>query len=116
MNKFHDDGNWKWIYECKYVSPTTNPKDWYYKLAFTTKDGGYMTGDEITCSYYDLENRVAIYNGDKGGLKFYVENFHDISIILKPLIKQYDAKPYPIYESLSSVRKKKLKKINKKSI
>ena len=60
-----------------------------------------------------IENQLQII---KGGVKidFYVENFHDIKVILLPMIKMNDAKIYPLYESKSSIRKQKLKKINKK--
>lgn len=107
-----DDGNWKWHYECRYVSSTNDPKDWCYTIGFDTKDGGYLTGDAISCYYWQTENILQIgRNGSR--FDFYVENFHDIEVILKPLIKANKATPYKIYESISSERKNKINEINK---
>ena len=85
MSTFYDDGNWKWNYECKYVTPSNNPKDYSYLIAFETKDGGYLSHDEITCLYWKTKNKLQII---RKGIKidFYVENFHDIKTILKPMI------------------------------
>ena len=85
----------------------------FFNIAFKTKYGGFLDGGEIVCRYWQTENQLQII---KGGVKidFYVENFHDIKVILLPMIKMNDAKIYPLYESKSSIRKQKLKKINKK--
>jgi hypothetical protein len=107
-----DDGNWKWHYGCQYISPTNDPKDWCYTIGFDTKDGGYLNNEAISCYYWQTEKLLQI---SKGGnrLDFYVENFHDIEVILKPLIKANKANPYPIYESISKTRKDKINNINK---
>ena len=108
-----DDGNWLWHYECEYIPPWNNPKNWYYRITFKTTEGGYMTGDEITCKYFNTENLLEIiYNRSK--INFFVENFYDIYNIIKSMVKGTDgAKVYPIYESVRKTRKDKLYKINK---
>lgn len=111
MNTYYDDGNWNWKHECTYISPTTNLDDWVYEITFHTKYGGYLNGGEITCYYWKSKNLLQIVK-EKNGLDFYVENFTDIKAIIIPMIKANKAKPYPIYESITSKRKQKLKKIN----
>jgi len=112
--KTFDDGKWNWHYECKYVSPTNDPKDWCYTIGFETKDGGYLNHKAISCYYWQSEKLLQI-SIDDSRINFYVEKFNDIEVILKPLIKAYIAKPYPIYKSITLERKEKLDKINKKS-
>ena len=112
--KNYDDGNWNWQYECKYVDPSTDPKDWYYNIGFKTKKGGYLNGKEITCRYWQTKNKLEIIK-EGSVIKFYVENFNDIKLILIPMIKAHKAEPYPLFESKTSIRKKKLIKIDKKS-
>ena len=108
----YDDGNWNWKHECQYISPpTTDTDDWSYEIVFHTKYGGYLNGGEITCFYWQSQNLLQIIKG-KNSLDFYVENFSDIKAIITPMIKANMAKPYPIYESITSKRKQKLKKIN----
>lgn len=109
-----DDGNWKWHYDCQYISPTNDPKDWYYEISFETKDGGHLNGGAISCYYWQTENLLQISMKD-AKIDFYTENFHDIEVILKPLIKANKALPYKIYESISKERKDKINKINKKN-
>jgi len=113
---FHDDGNWSWEYKCQYITPTNNPKDWFYAIAFYTDKGGYLNDEEISCNYWQAENLLQIV---KKGVKinFYVENFSDIKIILNPMIKANKAIIYPLHESkalaIKKLRKDKLNKINK---
>jgi hypothetical protein len=113
----HDDGNWNWKYECIYVIPTQDPKDWVYEIAFSTNKGGYLNGGAITCHYYDTINILSISRGN-GKLNFYVDNFDDMEKILSPMIKAHEAVIYPLFESkiakTKKERRKKLKKINKK--
>lgn len=113
MRDFFDDGNYRWEYKCKYEIPTNDSKDYYYHIAFETEDGGYMSGGELECYYYNEENILTI-SKDRSRVKFYVENFHDIHQILKPLIKGHKAVIYPIYKSISEERKEKINNINKK--
>lgn len=114
QNKTYDDGNWNWHYECQFVSPSTDTRDWYYHIGFETKDGGYLNNKAITCYYWPTVNLLQISMKD-AKIDFYVENFYDIEVILKPLIKANVATPYKIYRSISADRKDKLNKINKKS-
>ena len=113
---FHDDGNWNWKYECIYVNPTQDPKDWVYEIVFETKEGGYLSGEEITCFYYKTENVLSV-SRNRGKIRFHVENFDDIEKILLPMVKAHDAVPYPIYVSkigrTRKERRQKLKNINK---
>jgi len=50
-------------------------------------------------------------------IEFYVENFEDIEVIIKPMIKANSLIVYPIYESemlkIKKDRKDKLNKLNK---
>lgn len=108
---FFDDGNFNWKYECQYITPTNNPADYCYSVAFESKDGGYIDGGVIICTYWQTKNLLTI--SQKGKIEFYVENFQDIKAIITPMIKANKAKPYPIYESNRKVRKDKLNKINK---
>ena len=105
MNKSFDDGNWNWEYSCKYVNPSNDPNDWYYYIAFETDDGGYLSGNEISCNYYNTKNSLEICHHNTK-IKFYVENFQDISVILKPMIKAHKATIYPVFESNNSIRTK----------
>lgn len=112
--KTFDDGNWNWHYECKFISPTNYTSDWYYEISFETKYGGHLSDEAISCYYWQTDNLLQI--SMKGvRIDFYAENFHDIEVILKPLIKANCAIPYPIYKSITAERKDKLDKINKKS-
>jgi len=111
--KYYDDGNLLWHFECQYNDPSKNPTDWYYTVTFETKDGGILTGDAITCNYWETKNKLRI-SKDGSGLNFYVENFADIQNILLPLMKANKAKPYPIYKSkMSEIRKSRRSKLNK---
>lgn len=108
-----DDGNWLWHYECEYIPPWDNPKNWYYTIVFETEKGGYLSGEEIICRYFNTENILQIsHAGSK--ISFFAENFNDIENIIKPMIKGTEgAKVYPIYESIRSIRKDKINNINK---
>ena len=114
MTTFYDDGEWNWKYDCQYVTPTNNPKDYSFQIAFETKDGGYMDGNEITCRYWKTENELQIIR-KKTKVNFRVYGFGDIKKIVLPMVEAYQAKPYPIYESKMSIirktRKAKLEKI-----
>ena len=111
MKKTYNDGNWLWFYECQYVNDTDNPKDYSYHIAFSTPEGGYLNGEEISCRYWKTENLLQIIR--KGVLvDFYVENFSDIAKIVKPMVKSTKAIPYPIHVGdIRSQRKAKLIKI-----
>jgi hypothetical protein len=110
---YHDDGNWKWKYECQFWNPSTDPKDWCYVIAFKNDYEGYLNQREVTCRYWKQSNFLRIHH-DGASLEFYVENFKDIEAILKPLIKANAYIPYPIYESITKKRKDKLNKIKQK--
>ena len=106
-----DDGNWKWHYDCQYLPSSYDLDDWYYEIGFETKRGGYLNNEAITCYYWQTKNilQISIHNTR---IDFYVENFHDIEVILKPLIRANKATPYKIYKSVTEERKDKINKIN----
>jgi len=113
---YYDDGNFNWRYECKYVTPTNKPKDYCYNVDFKTKDGGYLNGNEITCTYWKTKNELTISRKGIKGIKlhFFVENFQDIEVIMTPMIKAHGAKPYPVFESqMSKIRKERKQKLHK---
>lgn len=112
MIKKYDDGNWNWAYECEYMIDTYDPEDYYYTISFSIKNGGYLSGGEITCLYYQTKNLLKIYRNDTS-IEFYVNNFYDINPILKSMIKANEAVPYPIYVSNNSIRKEKLNNLDK---
>lgn len=113
MERFFDDGHYRWEYRCKYHTPTNNIDDYYYYIAFESEEGGYMTDDEINCNYYHTQNIITI-SKFRGVLKFYVENFQDIYQILNPLIKANKAKIYSRFKSVSEERREKINNINSK--
>jgi hypothetical protein len=111
--KKYDDGNWIWEYSCQYVNDTDDPKDYSYQIAFSTPEGGYLNGEEISCRYWKVDNLLFIHRRN-GTISFYVENFSDIAKIIKPMVKATKATPYTIHVGdIRSQRKSKLIKISK---
>jgi len=109
----YDDGDWYWISEYQYIDWTNNAQDWFYYISFETLEGGYLTGNEITCRYWSSENLLQIVKG--GIINFYVESFIDIKKILFPMIKSEKATVYKRHETRkpNKKRREKLKQISK---
>lgn len=112
INKTFDDGNWNWHYLCVYSVPTNEPDDWFYEIAFETPDGGFLSNNQIECRYRKSKNILQIIK-DHAIIEFCVDNYYDIEVILKPMIKAHNATPYKIYISKNSIRKNKLINLNK---
>ena len=110
MEKNYDDGNWCWSYECQYVDNTAVPSDYSYNIAFETPNGGYITGREISCRYWETDNLLQIIK-EGSFVNFYVESFIDIEKILMPMIKSEKAIIYKKFESVNPIRKKRKEKL-----
>lgn len=113
MKTFHDDGNWKWEYECQFFSPiSTDPKDWYYQITLRTYFDGHLSSVKTTCRYWQNSNFLRIHHENGANIEFHAESFKDAAAIINPMIKAYGYVTDDYYKSNKKLRREKLNKIN----